>query len=425
MTHLTETNVSEFLSFCQKYLADLNIPRKRGTFMEKKGDIFYISPIGKDADPNERQEFIDFDKKHNVQQKFISDLKERFKHLKLDYKVVDPITFAVSPEGVPIPALTSPNQSSDQSHASSEPAEKKQRKGSLSSKRNLKNPRRLLLFDVDGTLTVPRLSVEPEMEEFMTKVSQHSAIAIVGGSDLIKIQEQLGDHIQDTWDYVFSENGLAAKRGRETIAEVSIRDQFKEEELREIISFILDYISKLQLPVKRGNVIEFRKGMFNVSPIGRDCSQQEREDFERYDKNVNVRGTFVKVLENKFKRFGLVFSIGGQISFDVFPTGWDKTFCLRYLDNFDFIHFFGDKTFEGGNDYQIYTSDRTIGHSVTGPADTRKKIQHILDIEESTITLLNSVNEILQSLFRTEKPNQIVRIINKYLNYFFPANENY
>lgn len=37
-----------------------------------------------------------------------------------------------------------------------------------------------------------------------------------------------------------------------------------------------------------------------------------------------------------------------QISFDVFPSGWDKTFALRFLDpkDYDEIHFFGDKTYE-------------------------------------------------------------------------------
>lgn len=34
----------------------------------------------------------------------------------------------------------------------------------------------------------------------------------------------------------------------------------------------------------RGTFIEFRNGMFNVSPIGRNCSQEEREEFEKYDK---------------------------------------------------------------------------------------------------------------------------------------------
>lgn len=71
---------------------------------------------------------------------------------------------------------------------------------------------------------------------------------------------------------------------------------------------------------------------------------------------------------------GLTYSIGGQISFDVFPTGWDKTYCLQHVENEGFkeIHFFGDKAFEGGNDWEIYNDPRTIGHAVTSPEDTMK-----------------------------------------------------
>lgn len=52
--------------------------------------------------------------------------------------------------------------------------------------------------------------------------------------------------------------------------------------------------------------------------------------------------------------------------------GWDKTFCLRYVEElgFDEIHFFGDKTFPGGNDYEIFTSPKVKGHTVTSPEDT-------------------------------------------------------
>jgi hypothetical protein len=34
----------------------------------------------------------------------------------------------------------------------------------------------------------------------------------------------------------------------------------------------------------RGTFVEFRSGMINVSPIGRNCSQEERDEFEKYDK---------------------------------------------------------------------------------------------------------------------------------------------
>jgi phosphomannomutase len=71
---------------------------------------------------------------------------------------------------------------------------------------------------------------------------------------------------------------------------------------------------------------------------------------------------------------------GGQISFDVFPKGWDKTYCLQHLekDKFEEIHFFGDKTDPGGNDHQIFTDPRTIGHKVTSPVDTVRQLRQLL-----------------------------------------------
>lgn len=61
-----------------------------------------------------------------------------------------------------------------------------------------------------------------------------------------------------------------------------------------------------------------------------------------------IRRQFINALKAKFPDFNLVFSIGGQISFDVFPEGWDKRYCLQHVekDGFKKIYFFGDKTFE-------------------------------------------------------------------------------
>ena len=61
----------------------------------------------------------------------------------------------------------------------------------------------------------------------------------------------------------------------------------------------------------------------------------------------------IEILRNEFAEMNLIYSIGGQISFDVFPSGWDKTYCLRYLKEYDEIYFFGDKTWKGGNDYEL------------------------------------------------------------------------
>lgn len=208
------------------------------------------------------------------------------------------------------------------------------------------------------------------MLEFLKELRRKVVIGMVGGSDLKKQREQLGDGVLDMFDYTFSENGLVAYKGQELIAEASIVSHLGEERLQRFINFVLRYVADLEIPVKRGTFIEFRKGMLNVSPIGRNCSQKERCEFEEYDHKAKVRETFVGVLQKEFAEYGLTYSIGGQISFDVFPAGWDKTYALQFVEQFKDIHFFGDKTYEGGNDYEIYTSERTIGHSVKNPDET-------------------------------------------------------
>jgi phosphomannomutase len=119
--------------------------------------------------------------------------------------------------------------------------------------------------------------------------------------------------------------------------------------------------------------------MLNISPIGRNCSRAERNDYEKFDLENNIRKNMVAAMKKEFSDLDMTYSIGGQISFDVFPIGWDKTYCLQYLKDSDFdeIHFFGDKTFEGGNDFEIFSSDRTIGHTVTSPEDTMVQLNEL------------------------------------------------
>lgn len=80
-----------------------------------------------------------------------------------------------------------------------------------------------------------------------------------------------------------------AFKGTELLAVQSLKNHLGEERLKRFINFVLRYIADLDIPIKRGTFIEFRNGMLNVSPIGRNCSQQERCDFEEFDKQRHVR----------------------------------------------------------------------------------------------------------------------------------------
>merc|ERR1719245_2287700 len=118
---------------------------------------------------------------------------------------------------------------------------------------------------------------------YLKTLREKIAIGVVGGSDLAKQKEQLGNS-PELFDYCFSENGLLAYRNGAKIDETSIVGHLGEDKIQSVINWSLHYIADLKIPVKRGTLVEFRHGMLNISPMGRNCSREERNEFERFDK---------------------------------------------------------------------------------------------------------------------------------------------
>lgn len=248
----------------------------------------------------------------------------------------------------------------------------------------LKKGKTLLLFDIDGTLTEARKAIKQNMIDCLKKSSSYDDIdlATVGGSDLPKAREQLLSAI-DFLKFTFTENGLVYLDEKKELHKVNkITNYLGHEKLNEFINFCLKYIADLDIPIKTGTFIELRTGLLNVSPIGRNCSQEERDAFVVYNKEHKVLETFREAVVKKFaEKFNLEISIGGQISFDVYPKGWDKRYCLQFIEKlYDNIIFFGDKGYLGGNDYEIITNDRiTRGIKVKNPEETIELINMIIE----------------------------------------------
>ncbi|KAK7687947.1 Phosphomannomutase 1 [Cerrena zonata] len=242
--------------------------------------------------------------------------------------------------------------------------------------------KKLVLFDIDNTLSLARQPASREMTELLRELRKKVIIGVVSGSDFVKVSEQLsvpGSSVIESFDYVFAENGLTAYKMGKSLPSQSFIKFLGEEKYKKLVNFILHYIADLDIPIKRGTFIEFRNGMINVSPIGRNATTAERNEFQAYDKEAGVRLAFANILHEKFADYGLTFSIGGQISFDIFPDGWDKTYCLRHVEDerFEEVHFFGDRTQKGGNDYELFEDPRTVGHTVLDPEDTLRIVKEM------------------------------------------------
>lgn len=94
----------------------------------------------------------------------------------------------------------------------------------------------------------------------------------------------------------------------------TIQSAIGEDALQEFINFALRYISEIKLPFKRGTFIEFRNGMLNISPVGRNASVEERNFFEEYDKEHKIRLKLIEALKKQFPDIPFTYSIGKKVA---------------------------------------------------------------------------------------------------------------
>ncbi|GAB65385.1 phosphomannomutase [Plasmodium cynomolgi strain B] len=123
------------------------------------------------------------------------------------------------------------------------------------------------------------------------------ALGVVGGSDYRKIIEQI--KYPEIFEFIFSENGVVAYRDNEQFYSESITQFLGEEKMQQLVNYCLVYIANLQVPKKRGTFIELRNGMINISPIGRNCTREERAEFCTYNEENSILRTFQLSLMRK------------------------------------------------------------------------------------------------------------------------------
>ena len=104
-------------------------------------------------------------------------------------------------------------------------------------------------------------TVSPAMLQLLSELRHKCAIGFVGGSDLVKQQEQLGTPqipVTALFDFCFAENGLTAYRLGEQLASQSFIGWLGEERYKKLVNFVLRYLADVECPVKRGTFVEFR-----------------------------------------------------------------------------------------------------------------------------------------------------------------------
>ena len=207
---------------------------------------------------------------------------------------------------------------------------------------------KVFIFDIDGTLTPSRLPMTEEFTIFFSLYSINNPFYLVTGSDIEKTKQQVPWYILERADALFTCCG-----NEMWVEEKQIyRKEFKPPKK------LIDYL-ELELkfsPYKKqyGNHIEDRGTLLNFSIVGRDCTQEQREDYNRYDTEKGERKRISEAIKRQFPDLDAV--LGGQISIDIYPKGNDKSQVLEHIEKRyenDELIFIGDGIVNGGNDYPL------------------------------------------------------------------------
>ena len=211
--------------------------------------------------------------------------------------------------------------------------------------------KRIFMFDVDGTLTPARQPMMEEFSKFFLEFCKKNKVYLVTGSDHNKILEQVTISALQSILGVFTCSGNQYWEGESLVYE----KEFKPPE--KLLTYLKSMIKHSDYHTKTGKHIEQRSGMMNFSTIGRNCTQEQRENYYDWDSKVGERKLIRDRIMYSLPELDCV--IGGQISVDIYPKGCDKSQAISYIkekhDNAP-ITFFGDRLTPGGNDFPVYSA---------------------------------------------------------------------
>jgi len=227
--------------------------------------------------------------------------------------------------------------------------------------------KKVLAFDLDGTLAPSKSTLPPRMGELIDQLLDHYEVCVISGGKFGQFETQLLDglktdatklqrlHLMPTcgtqyykfangaWTQVYAEN-------------------FNEDEKAKIISALnegIDTLGYRETDVY-GEIIEDRGSQVTFSALGQDIVAELGDEGvrlkEEWDPDTTKKNAIRDYVANLIPEFEV--RVGGGTSIDITKPGIDKAYGMQKLIDIlgitkEDILFYGDRLAEGGNDYPV------------------------------------------------------------------------
>lgn len=235
--------------------------------------------------------------------------------------------------------------------------------------------KRLIAFDLDGTLAESKQALDDEMAAILARLSHVADICVISGGDWPQFEKQVASRLPANTDrarfwlmpttgtklYRFEgkaqeqHDSAAASSSSSTSSSWTCKyaDLFTDDERAHIIAELRASIDRLGFTPAEiwGEQIEDRGSQITFSALGQRAPLQPKEEWDpRQEKRRQIQADLQPILPHVSVR------IGGATSIDITRAGVDKAYGIERLAEISGISkaemlFFGDALYPGGSQF--------------------------------------------------------------------------
>jgi len=242
--------------------------------------------------------------------------------------------------------------------------------------------KKLIVFDLDGTLAESKSAVDPEMSGLLHEVLAIVKVAIISGGDWPQFEKQVVDKLPH--DERLTQLSLLPTCGMKFYQysgdwKKLYEEDFTKNEREKILSSLEKARTQAGYKVAKvwGEAIEDRGSQITFSALGQQAPLEEKN---KWDPDYTKRKKIKAILDTYIPEFSV--RIGGSTSIDITKPGIDKAYGIGKLR--DLLHvslkemiYIGDALFPGGNDYPVEEAG-VDSIQVNGPHETKQVVRTII-----------------------------------------------
>jgi HAD superfamily hydrolase (TIGR01484 family) len=242
--------------------------------------------------------------------------------------------------------------------------------------------KKLIVFDLDGTLAPSKSSLAPQTAALLHDLLGVIKVAVISGGAWTQFEKQLLTDLPHD-DRLVNLSLLPTCGTKFFQYKGTWKELYSEDLTAEQRKKIIDSLNKAageagyHAEKVWGNVIEDRGSQVTFSALGQQAPLAEKE---KWDADFTKRKKITAILKTLIPEFSV--RMGGATSIDVTKPGIDKAYGMGKLR--DILHFslkemiyIGDALFPGGNDYPAEQAG-VVSIPVKGPDETNLVIGTII-----------------------------------------------